>query len=65
MNWEHVKTDWDDMKSKVKSKWDKLTDEDIKGIGGKWDQLVGKLRHHYGYEKERAEQEVHNFLKKD
>ena len=55
MNWEHVKADWDDVKGKVKSKWGKLTDDDIKLIGGKWDQLVGKLRHHYGYDKDHAE----------
>jgi uncharacterized protein YjbJ (UPF0337 family) len=64
MNWEHVKADWDDVKGKVKSKWGKLTDDDIKLIGGKWDQLVGKLRHHYGYEKDHAEREVDDFLKK-
>ena len=48
----------------MKSKWGKLTDDDIKLIGGKWDQLVGKLRHHYGYEKDDAERQVDDFLKK-
>lgn len=64
MNWEHIKADWDDVKGKVKSKWGKLTDNDVTLIDGKRDQLVGKLRHHYGYDKDRAEREVDDFLKK-
>jgi uncharacterized protein YjbJ (UPF0337 family) len=64
MNWEHVKADWDQVRGQVKSKWGKLTDDDLKTVGGKWDQLVGRLRHHYGYEKDRAEKEVDDFLKK-
>jgi uncharacterized protein YjbJ (UPF0337 family) len=63
MNWDHVKANWDDVKGKVKSKWGKLTDDDMMLVAGKWDQLVGKLRHHYGYDKDRAEQEVDSFLK--
>jgi uncharacterized protein YjbJ (UPF0337 family) len=41
-----------------------LTDDDMTLIGGKWDQLVGKLRHRYGYDKDHAEREVDDFLKK-
>jgi uncharacterized protein YjbJ (UPF0337 family) len=63
MNWEHAKADWAEVKGKVKATWGKLTDDDVKLIEGKWDQLVGKLRHRYGYDKDRAEQEVDQFLK--
>jgi uncharacterized protein YjbJ (UPF0337 family) len=64
MNWEHVKANWDQVRGHIKSQWGRLTDEDLKVIGGKWDELVGKIRHHYGYAKERAEREVDEFLKK-
>jgi uncharacterized protein YjbJ (UPF0337 family) len=64
MNWEHVKADWDSVKGQVKSKWGKLTDDDLKTVSGKWDELVGKLRHRYGYKKDEAEREVDDFLKK-
>jgi uncharacterized protein YjbJ (UPF0337 family) len=64
MNWEHVKADWSQVKGKVKSKWGKLTDDDLKTIEGKWDQLVGRLQHHYGYKKDEAERQVDDFLKK-
>jgi uncharacterized protein YjbJ (UPF0337 family) len=64
MNWEHVKADWEQVKGSVKSKWGKLTDDDLKTVSGKWDELVGTLRHRYGYEKDHAEREVDDFLKK-
>jgi uncharacterized protein YjbJ (UPF0337 family) len=63
MNWEHVKADWDLVKGRVKSKWGKLTDNDMTVISGKWDELVARLRHKYGYEKDHAEREVDDFLK--
>ena len=32
MNWEHIKADWSQVKGKVKAKWGKLTDDDLKTI---------------------------------
>jgi uncharacterized protein YjbJ (UPF0337 family) len=63
MNWEHIKADWMDAKGKVKAKWGKLTDDDLKTIEGKWDQLVAKLHERYGTRKDEAEREVDMFLK--
>jgi uncharacterized protein YjbJ (UPF0337 family) len=40
-----------------------LTDDDLHVIGGKKDELVGRLQQHYGYQKDRAEREVDDFLK--
>jgi uncharacterized protein YjbJ (UPF0337 family) len=39
-----------------------LTDDDLKVIAGKKDQLIGKLRTYYGYSKDRAEAELDKFL---
>jgi uncharacterized protein YjbJ (UPF0337 family) len=64
MNWSHVKADWSLVKGKVKSKWGKLTDDDLQTVGGKWDELVGRLRDRYGYQKDEAERQVDEFLKK-
>jgi uncharacterized protein YjbJ (UPF0337 family) len=63
MNWEHIKADWLDAKGKVKAKWGKLTDDDMKLIEGKWDQLVAKRHERYGMKKDDAEREVDSFLK--
>jgi uncharacterized protein YjbJ (UPF0337 family) len=58
MNWDQVKDNWKQMQGKIKEKWGKLTDDDLKVIGGMKDQLIGKLQERYGYQKEQAEKEV-------
>lgn len=62
MNWDQVKGQWLQVKGKVKEKWGKLTDDDLTLIGGKKDQLVGKLQERYGFEKEQAETELSSFI---
>src|SRR5713226_6946589 len=57
-----LKDQWPVLKSKVKTKWNKFTDEDISQINGRHEQLVGFLQTRYGYERYRAEQEVRDFL---
>ncbi len=63
MNWDQVKGNWKQLTGKVKEKWGKLTDDDLTTIAGKRDQLVGKIQERYGYEKERAEQELDAFTR--
>ena len=47
----------------MKEKWSALTDDDLAGIAGQKDRLVGRLRERYGYGKEQAEQEAEEFLR--
>ena len=63
MNWEQVEGKWDQVKGQIKQKWGKLTDDDIAVMAGKKDQLMGKIREHYGYDKERVEKELDAFVK--
>lgn len=63
MNKMQLKGSWNEFKGKVKEKWGKLTDDDLKEVEGNYDQLVGKLQQRYGYEKEKAEEELGNFSK--
>jgi len=62
MNWDQVKGDWKQFQGKIREKWGKLTDNDLEVIAGKKDQLVGKLQKAYGYQKDKAEKEVDDFL---
>jgi uncharacterized protein YjbJ (UPF0337 family) len=62
MNWDQIKGGWKQFQGKVKEKWGKLTDDDLTVIAGKKDQLLGKLQQRYGYDKERAEREVDEFV---
>lgn len=61
MNWDIVKGQWKQFSGQAKTKWGKLTDDDLTVIDGKRDQLVGKLQERYGYEKDRAEREADEF----
>jgi len=55
MNWEQVEGEWKQVKGAVKSKWAKLTDDDMQNVAGKKDNLVGKIQERYGILKDEAE----------
>ncbi len=61
MNWEYIEGNWKQIKSNLRFRWAKLTDEDIEGIAGQRDDLLAKLRHLYGLTAERAEAELRDW----
>lgn len=62
MNWDVIEGNWKQVTGALKSKWGKLTDDDLTVISGKRDQLAGKLQEKYGYSKEHAEKELDEFI---
>ncbi len=62
MNWDKIEGRWTEMKGRIKSKWAKLTDDDVDMIEGKKDMLVGRLQQRYGLQKDEAEREVDRWL---
>lgn len=63
MNKDLFEGKWHEFSGKVKEKWGKLTDNELKQINGKREFLVGKLQTHYGLAKEKAEKELSDFEK--
>jgi uncharacterized protein YjbJ (UPF0337 family) len=63
MNWDTISGKWNELSGRVRSKWGKLTDDDLQTIGGKKDILIGRLQQHYGFQRDRAEREVDDFLR--
>ena len=61
MKTETVSGNWTELKGKLKERWGKLTDDDLKVLEGKRDQLVGILQKRYGYAKEQAAREAEEF----
>lgn len=53
---------WNQFRGKVKEQWGRLTDDELDQIDGRRDQIVGLLQEKYGYELERAEDELDSFL---
>jgi len=65
MNKDTLKGQWQQLKGKVKQKWGELTDDDFSKLDGSHDELLGKIRERYGYDKERAEKELKSFYKEN
>lgn len=53
---------WEQLKGKVKKQWGRLTDDDINQIGGNMDELIGRVKTAYGYDKDKAKKEIEQFL---
>ena len=62
MNWDQVQAQWKQLSGQVRSKWGKLTDDDVTFIGGKKDSFVGKLQERYGLMKDDAERAIDEFI---
>jgi uncharacterized protein YjbJ (UPF0337 family) len=58
MSWDVVSGKWAEVKGGVKSKWAKLTDDDVGMLDGKRDHLIGKIVERYGVLKEDAATQV-------
>lgn len=52
---------WHQMKGKVREKWGKLTDNEVEQINGKMENLSGHLQKKYGWAKDKAEHEIHQW----
>ncbi|MFT3836567.1 MAG: CsbD family protein [Myxococcaceae bacterium] len=62
MNWDQIKGQMQQVQGKLKSKWAKLTDDDLMLLKGKKDIFLGRLQERTGMKKEEAERELDSFL---
>jgi uncharacterized protein YjbJ (UPF0337 family) len=63
MNSDRLQGQWKQLKGKVKTKWGKLTDDDLDVIDGQTDLLIGKIQERYGIQKEAAQRQVEEWNK--
>ena len=63
MDWNCVEGDWKRMKGKVKEQWGRLTDDDLTTIGGRREQLEGKIQERYGYAKDQVRREIDDWYR--
>jgi uncharacterized protein YjbJ (UPF0337 family) len=62
MNQDILRGKWNQFKGDIKRQWGQLTDDDLTRIEGDYDKFVGVLQERYGYERERARQELDAYL---
>ncbi len=62
MNEDILKGKWRQIKGEVKSRWGKLTDDDVDRVEGDAEKLIGRVQERYGYQREEAKREVDDFF---
>lgn len=63
MNWTELEGRWMQLRGQVRSKWSKLTNDDLENLEGNREQLVGKIVERYGVAKEEAERQLEQWMK--
>jgi uncharacterized protein YjbJ (UPF0337 family) len=61
MNWDQIKGDWSQLSVKLKEKWNKLTDSDLRNISGNQLKLAVVLQDRYGFDRDQAYKELDRF----
>jgi uncharacterized protein YjbJ (UPF0337 family) len=62
MNPEILRGRWNELKGDIRTRWGKLTDDDVMQVQGQAEKLIGMLQQRYGYKREQAEKEINDFL---
>ena len=55
---------WEQIKSRVKQRWGRITDDQLDQISGYYDELTGLIRERYGYTHEEARKDVDEFIQR-
>ncbi|MEO8957837.1 MAG: CsbD family protein [Rudaea sp.] len=61
MNQDRIAGQWKQLSGKIKSKWGKLTDDDLKRAEGNAEYLSGKVQERYGVARDIADKQVKEF----
>jgi len=62
IDWKAVESHWEEYKDRIKDKWKKLTDDDLKNIHGDRHRLMQALQDRYQLTKDKVEKQVEEFL---
>jgi uncharacterized protein YjbJ (UPF0337 family) len=62
MNWDQIEGQWHEMMGRVKTRWARLTDNDLANVSGKKESLVGAIQQRYGIAKEAADRQVDDWI---
>jgi len=63
MDWNRVERDWLRFKPVAKIRWERLSDNELKLVNGKRDELCAKIQQAYGVSRQEAERQIAEWLK--
>ena len=61
MNEDKIKGQWKQLAGTLKTKWGKLTDDDLRIAEGNSEYLAGKIQERYGIARDEAKRQVDDF----
>ena len=61
MNWDRIEGNWKQFSGKVRQQWGKLSDDDLDVIGGRREELSGRIQEVYGVSKDEADRQIERF----
>jgi len=64
MNWDRVEGQWKQFTGNVQAQWGKLTNDDMDVVEGNREKLAGRIQERYGVEKDEAERQIDDWLKR-
>jgi uncharacterized protein YjbJ (UPF0337 family) len=62
MNWQTIERRYKEYKGQLRSKWGKLTDNELELARGRRNVLVGKLQQRYGIPQRAAERQLDEWV---
>jgi uncharacterized protein YjbJ (UPF0337 family) len=68
MDWDEIRRNWSEYKLNARTRWSRLTTEDLERIAGNREQLAGKIREAYAISEAEAQQQLvawHAALRED
>ncbi|MDC6130914.1 CsbD family protein [Burkholderia gladioli] len=61
MNEDKIKGQWKQLAGKLKAKWGKLTDDDLKVLDGNREYLAGRIQERYGIARDEVDKQLNDF----
>jgi len=61
MNQDRIAGQWKQLAGKIKEKWGRLTEDDLKRAEGNSEYLAGKIQERYGIARDAADKQVKEF----
>ena len=65
VDWETIRNNWTEMRSRLQGEWPDLTEEDLSEIGGSRERLLEKLRARYFWSREEAEAQLEGWADRE
>ena len=63
MQWSRIEKNWQQVRQKIKAKWERLSDDDLDAINGRREHLEDKIHEHYGFASDHVRKEVDDWLR--